>query len=330
MTTHTERNRTPGSGPLVLTLSDTERGAVAEVAGELSATAPHLVDDPAWVAAARLGSCRLPVSLQQTARRYRHDPGEDGVLIVRNLPVDEPALPPTPTVAESVERAATVPAAIAVLVSSLLGEVAAYRDEKSGALVQNVVPVPGREESQSNAGSTPLELHVENAFHPHRPDYVGLLCLRAAHTEDAGTLVSSVRRTLRLLPAETVGVLREQRFTTVPPPSFSGGDAGGAHAVLTGDPADPDVKVDFHATAPNDDQAKVALEELREAFLEAAATLVLRPGEMAFVDNRLAIHGRTAYAPRYDGRDRWLHRTFVHLDHRRTRGHRPGNGYVLL
>ena len=27
--------------------------------------------------------------------------------------------------------------------------------------------------------------------------------------------------------------------------------------------------------------------------------------------------------------DRWLHRVFVHLDHRRSRGHRPGDGPVL-
>ena len=73
----------------------------------------------------------------------------------------------------------------------------------------------------------------------------------------------------------------------------------------------------------------MALDELREAFLTVSASLVLQSGEMAFVDNRIAIHGRTAFVPRYDGCDRWLHRTFVHLDNRRTRGHRAGNGAVL-
>ncbi|MFI9100857.1 TauD/TfdA family dioxygenase [Streptomyces fildesensis] len=314
---------------LLLDLNGSEQGAIALLSRELAATAPGLVDDPRWVARARSLSCRLPERAREALRRYRHDPGEDGVLIIRNLPVDASALPLTPNVTDSVERTATLPAAVAVLVTLQLGEIAAYRDEKSGALVQNVVPVPGREESQSNAGSTPLELHVENAFHPHRPDYVGLFCLRSDHLSTGGTLLSSIRRTLPLLPEDTVRVLRGERFTTSPPPSFRGGDAGVRHAVLTGDPDDPDVKVDFHATSADDDEAKVALEQLRTAFLEAATTLVLRPGEMAFVDNRIAIHGRTAYAPRYDGHDRWLHRTFVHLDHRRTRGNRLGNGSVL-
>ncbi|WP_374776248.1 TauD/TfdA family dioxygenase [Streptomyces sp. NBC_01310] len=57
--------------------------------------------------------------------------------------------------------------------------------------------------------------------------------------------------------------------------------------------------------------------------------LILQPGELAFVDNRVAVHGRTSFRPRYDGRDRWLHRTFVHLDNRRTTGYRGNSGFML-
>ncbi|WP_369228235.1 transposase [Streptomyces sp. R39] len=56
---------------------------------------------------------------------------------------------------------------------------------------------------------------------------------------------------------------------------------------------------------------------------------MLQPGEPAFVDNRLSVHGRTTFEARYDGRDRWLHRTFVHLDNRRNRRHRGEDGFVL-
>jgi hypothetical protein len=41
------------------------------------------------------------------------------------------------------------------------------------------------------------------------------------------------------------------------------------------------------------------------------------------------VHGRTTFEARYDGRDRWLHRTFVHLDNRRNRRHRSEDGFVL-
>ncbi|MCX4687108.1 TauD/TfdA family dioxygenase [Kitasatospora purpeofusca] len=312
-----------------LTLTDQERREVAELAEALAQVPPRLIDQRAWMDAARKLACRLPARVLEEIRDYRHDPGPDGLLILRNLPVFEHVMRLTPTVPESVERAATPQAAVSALISLALGEVIAYREEKSGALVQNVVPVPGREESQSNAGSTLLELHVENAFHPRRPDYVSLLCLRNDHTGTAGTLVSSIRRALLLVPDEVAAVLRASRFVTEPPPSFSAGDATPQHAVLEGDPDDPDIRVDFSATTALDEDGRAALEVLRDALLDVGAMLVLQPGEMAFVDNRLSVHGRTSFEPRYDGLDRWLHRTFVHLDNRRSRADRPGNGFVL-
>jgi len=47
------------------------------------------------------------------------------------------------------------------------------------------------------------------------------------------------------------------------------------------------------------------------------------------VDNRVTVHGRTAFRPRYDGADRWLQRTFAVADLRRSRDHRPDDGYIL-
>ncbi|MET8857914.1 TauD/TfdA family dioxygenase [Streptomyces sp. NPDC004579] len=314
---------------LDITLGETEREAFARLAAALAGTGSRQVDDPAWLEHARTLSSSIPAAVREEIRRFRHDPGPGGLMTVRNLPLSGAELPDTPTERGSVERTATVPAAVAVLLSLHLGEIAAFREEKYGALVQNVVPVPGRETEQSNAGSIPLDLHVENAFHPNRPDYVGLLCLRGDHSGRAGTLVSSIREAVRLISDEVLEELRRPVFVTEPPPSFGGGDSTPVHAVLEGDPEDPNVRVDFHATRALDDTGKAALERLRDAFLDVASELVLRSGEMAFVDNRLAIHGRTAFTPRYDGRDRWLHRTFVHLDHRRTRVHRPGGGPVL-
>ncbi|MGW4895809.1 TauD/TfdA family dioxygenase [Kitasatospora sp. NPDC004240] len=314
-----------------ITLTDAERAEVHRLAVRLVGAERGLVDELAWMEAARKLSAQLPLRVREEVRRYRHDPGPDGLLILRNLPNDVDSLPVTPTVPESVERAATVPAAISALVSLSLGEVVAYREEKSGALVQNVVPVPGREESQSNAGSgTLLELHVENAFHPHRPDYVGLFCLRNDHSGTAGTLVSSIRRALLIVPDNVVEVLMQPRFVTQPPPSFHAGAETECHPVLEGAADDPNIRVDFSATVGLDEDATAALEILRGALLDVSAMLVLQPGELAFVDNRLSVHGRTSFEARYDGHDRWLHRTFVHLDHRRSRGHRAGNGLVLF
>jgi L-asparagine oxygenase len=310
-------------------LTDGERDRIEAVARELVGTPPRVIDEPQWIADCRTGSATLPIRVRQRLREFSHDPGESGALLIRNLP--GVAQRPTPTEPGSVERVATVGAAVIGLLSMQVGEMIAYRNEKSGALVQNVVPVPGKEEQQSNAGSTRLAMHVENAFHPRRPDYVGLLCVRADHDRVAGLLLSCIRRAIRALPDEIRSVLAELRFTTQAPPSFErDGDGAPQHAVFTGEPTDPDVQVDFHATTGDDDEAKNALELLHDAVTAVAETLPLEPGDLALVDNRVTLHGRTLFTPRYDGNDRWLYRTFVHLDHRRSRALRTRTGHVLV
>lgn len=311
-----------------LVLADGERRDLDALVQHLARAAPSLVDDADWLDRALLASCRVPSRLIEAIRSFRHDAGVDGTLRVANLPLAVDALPPTPTVPDSVERRATAPATIAVLLGQQLGEVIAYRDEKHGSLVQNVVPVPALADSQSNGGSVPLEFHTENAFHPNRPDYVGLLCLRPAHEDRVGTRVAAIRRAYPLLGDADRTVLREPRFATAAPPSFQSADHSDQHPVLTGGD-DPDIRVDFHATSAVDSGAAAALSRLRDALTEVSADLVLRPGEMVFLDNRLVVHGRSAFSPRYDGRDRWLHRVFVHLDNRRNRPRRIGGGSVL-
>ncbi|MEU7176845.1 MULTISPECIES: TauD/TfdA family dioxygenase [Streptomyces] len=312
-----------------LRLTGAERDEVAALARRLAGTAPALVDDPGWLATARRLGNRLPARLLDTVRAFRHDPGKGGVLLVSGLPLHEDALPETPGGAGSVERAATLPAATAVLIGLQLGEIVAYRQEKSGALVQNVVPVRGLEASQSNAGSVPLEFHIENAFHPYRPDFVGLNCLRQAVGQKAGTLVSSIRRALPVIEESDRRVLHQARFVTAPPPSFRSGGSTEAHPVLDGSPDDPNIRVDFNATSALDDEAKQALERLRVIMMDLSTAVELSPGELVFVDNRVVLHGRAPFTPRYDGRDRWLQRVFVHLDNRRTRVHRTDNGSVM-
>jgi L-asparagine oxygenase len=312
-----------------LTLTEDEQASLSALAGRAVRIAPRLVDHDGWQAEVRAMSCHLPVRLLEAIRRFRHDPGPDGILTITGLPVDADNLPSTPNVPDSVEHAATVSSALAMLLGQQLGEVIAYKEEKHGALVQNVVPVPSLARSQSNAGSVPLEMHTENAFHPNRPDYVGLLCLRAAQQHRVGTRIAAIRRAYPLLDEADRTVLREPRFATEAPPSFASADCTSPLPILTGSPDDPDICVDFHATSPLDAGATRTMARLRAALDEVECELALETGGMVFLDNRLVVHGRIAFTPRYDGTDRWLHRVFVHLDHRRSRVFRDGNGSVL-
>ncbi|MGC4746969.1 TauD/TfdA family dioxygenase [Micromonospora sp. DT201] len=304
---------------------------------ELEAAALHLttlpvarVDDPAWLDEARRASVRLPERVRNALRQFQRDPGPDALLRLRHLPIGEGHLPATPTMPGSVQRVATIAAATEVLIGLQLGELVSFREEKTGALVQDVVPVPGMEKYQGNAGSVALNMHVENAFHPRRPDYVGLLCLRNDHDNVAGLQVASIRRALPLLSDEVRAVLHQPRFITEPPASFGMLDmVPDPQAILRGSSDDPDIIVDFESTRPLDGEATAALAALGDALSDVRRTIILEPGDLAFVDNRLGLHGRTAFTPRYDGRDRWLQRVFVHLDIRRSRDRRHDDGNVL-
>ncbi|MER6257464.1 clavaminate synthase family protein [Streptomyces sp. NPDC001584] len=315
-------------------LDPADAGACEQLARTLCATEHDQVDHPEWVARARDAWEDLPFPLRRGIRRFRRHSGPHGTLVIGGLPVDQAALPATPSVPGSVQRRATVPAAVLTMVACGLGEPLAYRAEKSGALVQDVVPVPGQESFHGNAGSVPLSFHTENGFHPHPPDYVVFLCLRADHDRIAGMRVAGIRRALPLLTPAGRQALFTPEFITTPPPSFGPGAAAsesGAEPrpVLSGAVEDPDIRMAQLVTTALTPRAAAALTEFGRACEATARTLRLNPGDLVVIDNRVTVHGRTAFHPRYDGADRWLQRTYVTTDLRRSRDHRPDDGHVL-
>ncbi|RSO49616.1 hypothetical protein DMH15_02780 [Streptomyces sp. WAC 06725] len=72
--------------------------------------------------------------------------------------------------------------------------------------------------------------------------------------------------------------------------------------MLSGPVDSPEIVADFHAMEPLDESAARAFGELREATLAALASTVLEAGDLIIVDNRAAVHGRTAFRPATTGR----------------------------
>ncbi|MFJ2609299.1 TauD/TfdA family dioxygenase [Streptomyces sp. NPDC091279] len=307
-----------------------EPAALGQVTRDLLDRAGDRVDDVAWLAAARHAWEDVPAGMRRAVREFRRHSGPEGALVLRGLPIGAPDLPATPMVKGSVQRVPSLSAATLLLFAAGLGDPAAFAAEKSGALVQDVVPVPGQETVQGNVGSVELTFHTENAFHPHRPDYVMLLCLRSDHEGIAELRTSCVRQILPRLTAATREALGRPEYVSDAPPSFGPAAGGAVHAVLSGDPEDPDLCFDQAATRGTTPEGRAALAELAEVAHRTYTGVLLRPGDLAVVDNRVTLHGRSAFTPRYDGGDRWLQRTFAFSDLRRSRDHRPADGTVLV
>lgn len=179
----------------------------------------------------------------------------------------------------------------------------------------DICPITGEENRQENTGSVYFEMHTENAFHPAKPDFLALLCLRPDHSGEARLVTSSAAKALPLLSHIHRDTLREPRFQTRLAPSFCRGRAKRPYLqpapVLTGPDWRPSICVDFDDTRPGDPQAARAFKALHDALWEARQEFALTPGDMAIIDNTMALHGRTAFTPRYDGYDRWLQRLFA-------------------
>lgn len=255
----------------------------------------------------------LPPQLGERLDEFAADSGRSGVLLLRGLAVGD--LPPTHTEGgEPTELRGHPTAGTLVLLAERLGRLVGYADEKGGALIHDVRPVPGEERRIENSGAVAFDFHTENVHHPLRPDFLGLLCLRRDHDGVAATRVASVREAVRQLDPATVDLLREPRFHSRYPSSFTrdGGPerAAGPHPVVFGPVDRPFMRFNSHHTRTDDPAGRRALEELVGALESVCQDIVLSPGDCVIIDNHVAAHGRSAFTPHYDGQDRWLRRFY--------------------
>jgi L-asparagine oxygenase len=326
------RTLTRTTGDFVTVLTDREREAIRKIASRLDESGPDFdLDDPELVTRVDVSRRHLPGGVVALLSQFRRKSNQYGSMLIRNLPVDD-KLPPTPQDGRSKEKQTHISELTLMLVMSCLGDVIAYADEKEGRLVQDICPIPGKEAKQENGGSVLLEFHTEDGFHPYKPDFLGLLCLRSDHENIAATYTASIRRAIERLPGRMIELLFQPQFYLRLSSSF--GASGGNQKttdllpVLTGDLRDPDMTMDFFLMEARNRAAKYALDALGDALKEVAVDVRAVPGDLLIVDNKLAVHGRSSFTPRYDGRDRWLQRMFIVRDLRRSRASRPNDSHV--
>jgi alpha-ketoglutarate-dependent taurine dioxygenase len=199
-----------------------------------------------------------------------------------------------------------------------LGQPVGYVQEHGGGIVQNIVPARGDECRQlSTSSAVTLEWHTETAFHPHKPRYLLLLCLRG--DPDARTLLTSIVHVLDALDDDAVRTLQSSRFRTRPDASFLSHDVADAalgppQPVITrGEPV-PSFTYDEDLMIGIDDESQAALELLGDVVRAHASSIALDSGDLLVVDNLRTVHARSAFRARFDGDDRWLQRAFVVSD----------------
>jgi L-asparagine oxygenase len=301
----------------------------------LECLARDLVKDPdAFVDEAQRRISVLPASLLGALRAFRRYGNPDGALLVHGLPVFE--VPPTPADPRQAVGTRITAAGLLGIIAAVLGDQYGFKPELNGQIIQDIVPVAGFEDTQQSVSSTTeLYTHVELAFTDDRADHLALFCLRADHERVAGTTLSPIELILPLLSADTIEILGQYRFKTTVDMSFLRGIGSaepiyaGPIRVFSGSAGRPRIRADFAETSGTDDEAQAALDELRRAAEKRASAIRLEPGDLLVIDNHHAFHGRTPFAARWDGQDRWLLRTSTTRDLSRSAARRPGDGRVI-
>lgn len=276
-----------------------------------SEVSPAGVCSEQFVHDARLASSRLPAEMRDVLDAFVTAPPQAGAILFKGLPVGAvPATPPAPTAPTGKDATSEF---TLLTVAARLGEPVGYLPEHGGDVVQNIVPTRGSEARQvSTSSRSALLFHTEAAFHPHRPRYLLLLCLRgdtAAHTT-----LSSIFETMRHLSRHVVETLFQPRFRTAVDESYLGGRSnslGAPMSVLSGDRERPTMVFDADLMVGTDAEADMALQVLGHEIAERHTSVSLEAGDLLVVDNSVAVHGRSPFTPRFDGTDRWLQRTFV-------------------
>lgn len=282
----------------------------------------HFSNYKAEIALAKeLAEKHLPLEFKERCQQFNQTNGCSYIHIA-GLPQD-PQLPLTPYDGLS---SASKPTHVSERV--LLGLVGfafdaepfSYQEQKEGELIQQVVPIKGRELTNSNASSTKFGWHSDDASIPRnlRAEGIALYALRNEKTATYYAPVDNIVAELNRIDPRHEEVFRQKRFRVRTPESFTvyGGKViqSEPRPLITEGQSGTEIALALYNVEPadkNDDEAQMAILALR-LVLECpsvAESFVLKPGEALIISNLKGLHARDPITG-----DRWLQRCYFRQD----------------
>jgi Fe(II)/alpha-ketoglutarate-dependent arginine beta-hydroxylase len=307
-------------------------------------------EDSEFLRMARIYAHELPQRLRRSLNDFMTIEKGRGAYIISGYEIDPEKVGPTPKHwKENPDRSRVLEEEmLLVLLGSLLGDVFGWSTQQDGRIVHDLMPIKGDENQQIGTGSEQLIWwHNEDAFHPYRGDYIGMMCFR--NPDKVATTIGCIDQVT--LNDEILKLLFEPRFVIWPDESHqeknshrrasglseSSHDVFSAYeriqrmktmpeklSVLFGSPSSPYLRIDPYFMDPldNDPEAKEAIECFSRSMDAVMQDWVLEPGDFIFIDNYRTVHGRKPFKARYDGKDRWLKRINITKDLRKSRDSR--------
>jgi L-asparagine oxygenase len=286
-------------------LSDDDRKRVRGLLFEIARDETNL-DERIFLDKSALFAHELPSSIRKAIYDFKLREAADALLIANN-PVLPDDIGPTP--ASYSVHALNIGELLHGLYASLLGEPFGFETQQNGKVFNDLISIPGsRDNASSGAGK--VGLHTEDCVQPFMPDYLGLMCLR--NEQHATTLLSSLAGVD--IPQKVSDALFEERF-----PLRNGSTK---MAILFGDPAHPYLRLGALNYQECDQDVLHAFRFVLDALEDNQQEIILRQGDCLYIDNFIAVHGRSPFQAEYGDRGRWFSRLVMLRDLRRSRAFR--------
>jgi len=315
-------------------ISRNERSSLEKLCEKLSSPKLYEIDSTKFLDQAAIIADEIPVKIREFVRNFRNYSNDCGAILIKGLP-QEVNLQPTP-LDDGIfgEKQISNAEKSHMMIMSKLGEGRGYSEEKFALILQNIYAVLNHEYRQENTGSlTELLGHTEDGFMKNRCDFLSLGCLRQDHHKVARTGVASSWQAIHKVSGKTIEVLRKPWFKVKVPSSFlknlNEESWSDAMPVLVGDFMFPEMCVDFDAMIGINSFAQKALEEFGEALKLVSVSVALEAGDLLIIDNKVSMHFRTSFKPKYDGKDRWLQRMKVVINPRASQDNRKCGSNVV-
>jgi len=260
-------------------------------------------------------------------------------LVFENLPVDEQIFTtPDPQVFTPACKSGTISENLIMLFAVMIGE--PYSIQFEGAhIVNNLIPGIETKREYTGLGSeVELDFHVENAalkfmdgldFSP-----LGLLLTGVRHDSNGPlTRIADARAALKLLTAQDIANLRQPLYRIKVPYRWrrAGTYATEPVAMVCGSARLPEINAVFYPDMIEalSQPAMQAMDNFHAAIKQTSIGFDVRPGTLAYIDNRLSLHSRDCFDASLDASNnpmRWVQRVFVASNlwsHRQLTGVQP-------
>jgi Fe(II)/alpha-ketoglutarate-dependent arginine beta-hydroxylase len=293
-------------------------------------------EDKEFANACHLVAQEMPRRIRKQLNDFRNQRIEAGYLLLQGFEIDDEWIGPTPAHWDApwIYPRILREEIFQCLISSCMGDLFGWRTQENGRYLRHIVPIEKDKNEQLGGSSNVVLLwHIEEAFHPQRADMMTIMCYR--NEEHACTNICAASDLE--IPSHYRSILSQPRFYIEPDKShmpenniseqwqLDNEDFARIRSFLSdpkpipvfqGRQGSERLQVDeaFMHALPGDLEAQEALQWLFSHMNQQKHEIVMKPGDILLIDNRMTVHGRSPYVPNYGPRARWLRRVNITTD----------------